>query len=136
MTISTFLSFDGNCREAVEFYGKAFGAKPLIMAYGDAPAEPSFPMTEAVKRLVMHARLETEGNVLLFSDVLPTADFIPGNNISLSLQSADKDKLQQWFIALSEGGQVIMPLAETFWSPVYGMLTDRFGITWHINCAH
>lgn len=136
MSISVFLNFSGNCREAAEFYGKVFDSVPRILTFADAPEEPAFPLTEEARELVMHAQVEACGGIIMLSDVLPGTELLPGNNFTLSLQDGNKAMLTTWFERLSEGGKVIMPLAETFWSPLYGNLIDRFGIGWQVNLPH
>ncbi|MGF9917564.1 VOC family protein [Paenibacillus ehimensis] len=134
MAINVYLTFNGNCREAVEFYAEAFGTeKPQIMAFGDAPPNPEYPLPEEAKHLVMHARLTINGSIVMFSDTFPGTPFTAGNNISLSVVSKNIDEIKTYFNKLKEGGNVGMDLQETFWSKCYGQLTDKFGIPWQFN---
>lgn len=134
MPVEVYLNFKGNCREAVLFYAQVFETEePHIMAFGDAPPNPEYPLPEEVKDWVMHARLSINGSTVMFSDVFPNMPFVEGNNISLSLLSSDEDKLRSWFDRLKEGGTVAMELQETFWSKCYGSLRDQFGIEWQFN---
>ncbi|SYX83414.1 VOC family protein [Paenibacillus alvei] len=134
MSIHPYLNFNGNCREVVEYYADVFGLdKPHIMEFGDTPSDPSHPVPEEAKHLVMHARLNIEGTIVMFSDVFPGMPFQEGSNITLSIVGQDVDKLTSIFHKLKEGGQVGMELQETFWSKAYGNLTDKFGIQWQIN---
>lgn len=134
MPVEVYLNFNGNCREAVLFYAQVFETEvPHIMAFGDAPPNPEYPLPEEAKQLVMHSRLSINGSTVMFSDVFPDMPFVQGNNISLSLLSSDENKLRSWFSQLKEGGTVIMDLQETFWSKCYGNLRDRFGIEWQFN---
>lgn len=133
MTINPYVNFNGNCKEAVEFYGTVFGSKPKIMTFGEMPPNPNFPMSEELKSLVIHACVEICGNNIMFSDSPPDMELICGNNISISLSSNDKKQLTDWFNKLSAGGQVPMPLGETFWSKLYGFTIDKFGIGWQVN---
>lgn len=117
MAINVYLTFNGNCREAVEFYAEAFGTeKPQIMAFGDAPPNPEYPLPEEAKHLVMHARLTINGSIVMFSDTFPGTPFTAGNNISLSVVSKNIDEIKTYFNKLKEGGNVGMDLQETFWS--------------------
>ncbi|WP_424765988.1 VOC family protein [Paenibacillus sp. sgz302251] len=134
MSIIAYLNFKGNCREAVEFYAEVFGTeKPSIMAFGDMPPNPEHPIPEEAKNWVMHAMLMINGSPLMFSDVFPGMPFAMGNNINLMVHSKDADEVKTWFNKLKEGGQVGMELQETFWSKLYGSVTDKFGIEWQVN---
>ncbi len=133
MTINAYVNFNGNCKEAVKFYGKALGATPHIMTFGEMPPNPEFPMPEEMKKLVIHANLDVCGNKIMFSDCPPDMEFICGNNISISLSSNDKAQLTDWFNKLSEDGTVVMPLGEQFWSKLYGFAIDKFGVGWQVN---
>lgn len=133
MAVEAYLNFQGNCREAVEYYAKVFGTEPNIMTFGDAPSDPNHPLPEEAKNLVIHARLSVAGSNLMFSDTFPGMPFTIGNNISLSVSSKDKDELVSWFNQLKEGGKVGMEIQETFWSKCYGNLTDKFGVGWQFN---
>lgn len=134
MAIHTFLNFNGNCREAVEYYATVFAAeKPKIITFGDTPAEPDFPMTKEMKKLVAYTELQIFDTKIQFSDVLPGMPFLVGNNISLTISTNDRVGMRLIFDALKEGGKVEMELAETPWSKFYGALTDRYGIGWQFN---
>ncbi|MDF2651135.1 MAG: hypothetical protein K0Q73_6940 [Paenibacillus sp.] len=134
MAIDVYLNFNGNTREVIEYYAEVFGLdKPQIMTFGDTPPDPSFPLPEEAKNLVMHARLSISGSTVMFSDVFPGMPFVAGNNISLSLVSTDIDEVKSAFHKLKEGGKVGMELQETFWSKCYGSLEDKFGIQWQFN---
>lgn len=138
MKIIPSLSFRGQCREAFEFYAKVLGGR-IVAAhpYGDAP--PDMPVSDArYKDWLMHAMLQVGDQLLIGADMdEPWAPNIgePKNGFDLTLQTDDLDEARRWFEALQEGGKVGMPFGETFWSPGYGSLTDRFGIPWMINVA-
>jgi PhnB protein len=134
MAVNAYLNFNGNCREAVEFYAEVFGTeKPEIMTFGDPPPSSEYPLPEEAKNLVMHTRLNITGSNVMFSDVFPGMPFTVGNNISLAIISKNLDELQSYFSKLKEGGTVGMELQETFWSKCYGSVTDKFGIVWQFN---
>jgi len=134
MAVETYIYFNGNCREAVEFYVKVFGTeKPQIMTFGDTPPDPKFPLPEEAKALIMHTQLKITGSTVMFSDVFPSMPFVAGNNISLTIISKDIDEIKTIFSKLKEGGTVGMDLQETFWSKCYGSLTDKFGIPWQFS---
>jgi PhnB protein len=134
VSIDVYLNFNGNCRDAVEYYAEVFGIeKPKIMSFGDTPPDPNYPLPEEAKNLVMHSRLNISGSNVMFSDVFPGMPFVEGNNVSLSLVSKDLDEVKAIFHKLKDGGKVGMELQETFWSKCYGSLKDKFGIEWQFN---
>jgi PhnB protein len=134
MSINVYLNFNGNCREAVEFYAQVFeNENPQITTFGETPPDPNFTLPEEAKNLVMHSRLNLAGSIVMFSDVFPGMPFITGNNVSLSVQSKNIDEIKAIFNKLTDGGIVGMPLQETFWSKCYGNATDKFGIQWQFN---
>src|SRR5271166_5469842 len=127
MPIQPYLFFDGRCDEAIEFYKSALGAEVrMLMRFGDAPAEAQQHMPQPKDR-VMHARLDVGGTTILASDGQgggsPTFQ-----GFALSVTTQDIDDAKRKFAALSEGGQVRMPLDKTFFSPCFGMVVDRFGV--------
>lgn len=134
MAVNVYLNFNGNCREAVEFYANAFGIEhPQIMTFGEAPPNPDFPLPGEAKDLIMHTRLTISGSNVMFSDVFPGSPFVAGNNISLAVVTTDLEDIKSSFNKLKEGGTVKMELQETFWSKCYGSLTDKFGIEWQFS---
>ncbi|MGE7918659.1 VOC family protein [Viridibacillus sp. NPDC093762] len=134
MAINVYLNFNGNCREAAEFYAEVFNTeKPEIMTFGDSPQNPEYTLPEEAKDLVMHTRLNILGSNVMFSDVFPGSPFIVGNNVSLAVVSDNEEQLKSAFGALKVGGKVTMELQETFWSKCYGSLKDKFGIEWQFS---
>lgn len=134
MAVDVYLYFNGNCREAVEYYSQVFETEqPQIMAYGDNPPNPEYPLPEEAKNLVMHSRLNINGSNLMFSDIFPGSPFIAGNNIGLAYVSKNMDDIKNYFNKLKDGGNVKMELQETFWSKCYGNLKDKFGIEWQFS---
>ena len=134
MSVDVYINFNGNCREAVEYYAQVFGTEqPKMMTFGEVPPNPEFTLPEEAKSLIMHTRLKISGSNVMFSDVFPGMPFTMGNNISLSVVTNDKDEIQSVFNKLKDGGTVVMELQETFWSKYYGSLTDKFGIIWQFN---
>jgi PhnB protein len=132
MTIETYLLFNGNCKEAFEFYASVLGGKiTAMLPHAGSPAETSVP--EDWREKILHARLEIQGQALMASDAPPQyAQRMQGFHISLNTTTAGE--AERIYTALSEGGKISMPLGKTFWSPCFGMLTDRFGTPWMINC--
>jgi PhnB protein len=134
MSVDVYINFNGNCREAVEFYAVVFGTeKPKIMSFGETPPDPNYPLPEEAKHLVMHSRLDIDGSNVMFSDVFPGMPFVEGNNITLSFVNTNIDLIKSLFNKIKDGGTVSMDLQETFWSKCYGIVTDKFGINWQFN---
>ncbi|AGK98353.1 VOC family protein [Clostridium pasteurianum] len=134
MAVDVFINFNGNCREAVEFYAEVFQTeKPQIMFFGDTPPDPEFPIADEAKNLVMYTSLNINGSNVMFSDTFPGMTFTIGNNISLTISSKNIDEIKSLFNKLKEGGTVGMELQETFWSKCYGNVTDKFGIGWQFS---
>ena len=130
MLMQPYLFFNGRCEEAVDFYCSALDAKvEMVMRYRESPepaADQSLPQGWDDK--IMHAAIYVGDLLLMMSDGCDTDGTFSGFSLALSLKSpADVDR---YFNALSKGGKVTMPLAKTFWSPRFGMLTDRFGVSW------
>lgn len=137
--VQPYLFFDGNCAEAVEFYRTALGAEVvMIMRYKESPEPPPPGMIpDNWGDKVMHAGLKIAGNLIMASDGGGCSDGSPKgfHGFSLSLALPDEAAAQKAFAALSQGGQVMMPLGKTFWSPCFGMVTDKFGLGWMVTVA-
>ena len=131
MKIQTYLTFDGTCKQAFEFYAKALGAKiEMMMTHGESPVAEQTPKEWRDK--IMHASLTVGDQSLMGSDQPDSKEPIGGFSVSLSVEKpADAERL---FKALSQGGTVGMEMQETFWAQRFGMLTDRFGVPWMVNC--
>ena len=133
--IQPYLFFGGRCEEALAFYGKALGAKvDLLMRYSESPAAiPPGGLPPGFENKVMHATFHIGATTLMASDGNQAGAKFDGFRLSLDLPTdAAADRA---FAALADGGQVQMPLGKTFWSPRFGMLTDRFGVGWMISVS-
>ncbi len=130
MKIEPYLFFEGCCEEALEFYRKALGAEiTMTMRYKDSPQKGRIPPGAEDK--VMHAHLRIGDAAIMASDGLNSGK--PSfEGFSLVLSPAGEAEARRMFEALAEGGEVQMPLAKTFYSPLFGMVTDRFGMHWMI----
>ena len=133
MLVQLYLHFDGRCEEALEFYAQAVGAKTeMLMRYRDSPEGPPPGVNLAGKESwVMHASFRVGDSVVMASDDC-TGKHGGFAGFQLSLSVADEAEAEQRFTALVQGGQVKMPLAKTFFSPSFGMLVDRFGVSWMV----
>ncbi len=129
---NTYLNFDGNCREAMTFYGKCLQAEPNLTTFSAGPPEMS-ALTKAAPDRILHAELANGPVVLMASDTLPGTPFQQGNNFSISISCETEAEMEKLFAALSESGKVTMPMHDAFWGGRFGMLTDQFGISWMLS---
>ncbi|QDY82077.1 VOC family protein [Paenibacillus polymyxa] len=128
-----YITMDGNAKEAIEFYEKALDAQLLfVQTFGEMPENPDFPIPAEVKERVGHATLKVGETELMFSDTFPGSPFSSGNQVSICITTDSVEQSQKMFDALQQGGQVGMALQETHFSPAYGNITDKFGVTFQI----
>lgn len=136
MQVQAYLNFDGRCEEAIEFYRKALGAEvTTLMRFNDSP-EPCAPgmLPPGAEKKVMHASFHVGETLLMASDCHCTGK--PSfQGISLAINTPSEAQAQKLFAALSDGGKVAQPLSKTFFSPAFGVVADRFGVTWMIHAA-
>lgn len=133
MIVQPYLFFDGRCEEAIEFYRSALGAEvEMLMRFKESPDPDMCPPDSDDK--VMHSSFRIGDTSVLASDgrCLGNPNF---EGFSLSLTVPDEAEAERLFAALAEGGQVQMPLTKTFFSPRFGMVGDRFGVSWMIHVA-
>lgn len=134
LRINPYIILDGHTREAIQFYEKALGAELLgVMSFGDMPENPEFPIPEEAKDRVTHAMIRVGETDMMFSDTFPGQPHEIGNHVTICIVAESVDESNRIFDALSEGGQVEMPMQETFWSPAYGIVKDRFGVTFQVT---
>jgi len=135
MRIEPYLFFNGRCEEALHFYQDAVGASiGAMMRFKDSP-EPhseSCPLPSGWENKIMHSNLTIGESTLMASDGMGNTPSISG--ISLCIAADNVEQAERLFAALSEGGKVDMPLQKTFWAKSFGVLSDRFGVSWMINC--
>jgi PhnB protein len=129
--LNTYLTFDGNCRDAMTFYEKCLGGELHLMPFSDAQGQCDLPAD--AKDRVMHACLSKGGVLLMASDAMPGMALKEGNNFSINISCESRQEIEKLFAALGESGKITMPLQDTFWGAHFGMLTDRFGINWMFN---
>lgn len=128
---TTYLIFDGNCREAMKFYEKCLGADLYLMPFSEAPGD----FAKQAKDRIMHASLRKGIPILMASDTMPGMPFQQGNNFSIAIACENVQEIDRLFAALGENGKVTMALQETFWATRFGMLTDQFGINWMLSLS-
>lgn len=132
MQISPYLSFKGDCEEAFKFYEQHLGAKiEAVFLYGDSPMANTVPADWQDK--VMHGSIRIGEQVLMGADMAGESYQAP-QGVSLSLHMKTAGESEALFPALADGGQVLVPPQKTFWAERFGMLIDRFGIPWMLNC--
>src|SRR6188508_2871722 len=130
--IKPYISFKGNCEEAIDFYKDKLGAEVLFLQrYGDSPMAGKGPDEK-----IMHCTLKVGDSAIMacdnvFQDTNPTT---VGNNISLAVGTKDVAEAERAFERMSEDATIVMPMQETFWAERFGMLTDKFGINWMFDC--
>lgn len=133
MKVSVHLCFDGECEIAFQTYRRVLGGKiTTMLAYGDSPMADQVPLE--CRRRIVHATLEIEDQILAGVDALPGAYEAPqGFYVTLTIEELEKARVI--FDLLGSAGQIRMPFQETFWSSGFGVVVDRFGVPWEINCA-
>lgn len=134
MQLNAYLTFTGNAEEALEYYRSALGGELDVMRFGGTPASAHIP--PGWENKVLHARLETPAGILMASDASPEQAGEPGGRFNLALMIEDEKEAEAVFSKLVAGGQVTMPMDETFWAKKFGMGKDKFGIGWIVNCPN
>jgi PhnB protein len=128
--LNPYISFNGNAREAMEFYTSVFGGELTTSTFGE------YGNTGPGSDGIMHAQLETpSGYTIMAADTPEGMPYEPGTNIAVSLSGDDSDELRGYWTKLSDGGTVAVPLEKQMWGDEFGQLTDRFGIGWLVNIA-
>lgn len=136
-SLSPYLQFQGNCEEAFNFYKSAFGKDfQMISRYGDMPpGEKDNPGMKADPNKIMHVALQLTDESWLMGSDWPEGigPLTIGQNVQISVDTASKDEADKLFGKLSAGGNVHMPLADTFWGSYFGMFVDKFGVNWMVS---
>ena len=132
MNVIPYLSFNGNCREALTFYAELLGG--AVESFVPWQAEMIADIPEATVEHVMHGSITVDGTTIAGADQFGDR-YAPGGNASLMLDIDDLDRAKAVFDALAEGGHAIMPFGETFWAKGYGYCADRYGILWQVNSS-
>ncbi|MCT4560549.1 MAG: VOC family protein [Crocinitomicaceae bacterium] len=137
-TVNIYLTFNGNCKQAFDFYKSIFGGDyPYVGSFGEMPPQAGMEIPESMKDKIMHISLPiSQETMLMGSDTSEhyASDFTMGNNFSISVNTKDPAEAERIFKALAQNGTIKMPLEKTFWEAYFGMLTDQFGINWQVNC--
>lgn len=129
---TTYIHFDGNCREAMTFYQKCFEGELQLNTYPDASGKPSTDPGATI----MHSQVLLGGMPLLMaSDTTPEGPVKAGNNFSVAIECESIEEIERLFNGIGEKGKVRLPLSDMPWGARFGMLTDQFGIQWMFNCT-
>ena len=130
MHLTPYLNFAGNAEEVLNFYKDAFGGEIIMLSrYADSP----MPVDEDWKNKIIHSRLKFDDNLIMISDGPKDYNVGVTDSIQLSVEVEDENKMEEIFNKLAEGGTVKLPLAKQFWGAKFGMLQDKFGISWMLN---
>jgi PhnB protein len=131
--------FNGNCEEAFNYYKSAFQKDfEVLSRFAEMPENPNCVISQSDKNKIMHVSLPiSDGSVLMGCDATSEMgeSFVVGNNMTISINTNSEEETKKLFTALSQDGTVKMPLDKTFWGSYFGMLTNKFGIHWMVNCA-
>ncbi|HXJ44296.1 MAG TPA: VOC family protein [Bryobacteraceae bacterium] len=128
--VNPYISFKGNCREAIGFYKSALSAEVLFtQTMGESPMSDMGPAEN-----IMHCTIKVGNSTIMMCDDLRPGDAVGAGNISLAVGLNDPEEAKRIFDALAQGGSVLMPLQKTYWAEAFGMVTDQFGIRWMVNC--
>jgi PhnB protein len=129
--INAYLTFKGNCSEAMNFYNECLDGKLVLLPVGESPIAQQCPA--AMQNQVMHASLTKGALMLMASDMLAPGGLTVGNNVALSLNCSSEEEIYRFYNSLSAGGQIIDELKTQFWGALFGVFTDKFGIRWMLN---
>ncbi|HEY9179011.1 MAG TPA: VOC family protein [Flavipsychrobacter sp.] len=136
-SINPYLTFNGNCEEAFNFYKSVFGGEfNYLGRFNEMPPQEGKTMPEEESNRIMHISLPIGGGTALMGSDTGgewAQGFTTGNNFSISINADSKEEADKIFNAISSGGQVTMPMADTFWGSYFGMCTDKFGIAWMMS---
>jgi PhnB protein len=129
--INSYLTFSGNCREAMNFYQQCLGGELMFQTVGETPMAEKMP--QQMKDHILHSTLTNGELVLMGSDMVPDNGLMRGNAVSLSLMCSSEDEIKKFYEKLSSGGKADHPIENTFWGALFGDLTDKYGNHWLLH---
>lgn len=129
--ISSYLTFNGNCRDAMSFYQRCLGGELTMQTIGESPMSQQFP--EQMQDSILHAMISNGAFLLYGSDMVPDNGLQRGNAVALMLDCTSEDEIRSCYENLSDGGEATHPLENTFWGALFGDLTDKYGNHWLLN---
>ncbi|WP_246944838.1 VOC family protein [Bacillus pinisoli] len=128
-----YLVMNGNAKEAIEFYKNALNAEVgFVQTFGEMPDNPDYPLPEDAKQRISHATIKVGETELMLSDTFPGQPHQSGNQVTICISTNDAEQSKAMFDELSNGGTVTMPLQETFFSPAYGGVIDKYGVSFQV----
>lgn len=129
--INSYLTFSGNCREAMIFYKECLGGELTLQTIGDSPMASQMPAD--MKDCILHSALTKGDLILMASDMVPESGLVKGNAVSLCIQCSSEEEIRSYYQKLSSEGTADHPLENTFWGALFGDLTDKYGNHWLLN---
>ena len=129
--IYAYIGFNGRCREAMTFYKQCLGGELTLQTVEGSPMEAQCP--SAMKNSILHSALAKDRLLLMATDMVSPEGYTKGNNVALSLNCSNEEEINTFYAALSEHGNIIDPLKPQFWGALFGVFTDKYGITWMLN---
>ena len=139
MKINTYLTFNGNAQQAIDFYQSVFGKSEIqIQRFSEMPPNQGFQIPDEAKDRILHAEIKIGDAVVYISDNFPGTPFNEnsGDIITVTVVDINAEKAHEIYGKLKAGGEELMPIAETFWSPAFGSVTDKFGVKWNISAEN
>lgn len=127
----TYLTFNGNCREAMTFYQECLGGELYVQTVGDSPLSTELPLR--MRKYVLHAMLRADNLVLMATDMVDEVELVRGNSVSIMIRCSSQDEMHKHFENLSRGGKTTYPIEENFWGALFGGLTDKYGNKWLLH---
>ncbi len=129
--INSYLTFNGNCKEAMTFYKDCLGGELNFQTIGESPLSDKMPTQ--MKDCILHATLTKNSLILMASDMVSESGLVKGNAVSLSLNCSSEEEIKNYYTKLSNGGKQNHPIEDSFWGALFGGLTDKFGNHWILN---
>jgi PhnB protein len=133
MRVEPYLMFSGRCEEAIAFYNQAIGAHTtMVMRFDESPEPPMMPLPPHWGKKIMHGSFKVGDTLVMASDGM-SDEPVSFAGVSLSITADNEAQVKQFFDALALGGNIFMPIGKTFWSPCFGMCSDKFGVNWMVG---
>ena len=134
--INSYLTFNGNCREAMTFYQQCLGGELLIQTVGELTLPLAEPMPPCMENCIVHSTLVNDSLIITASDMVPEIGLVKGDAVSLLLNCNSEEEARSFYANLSVDGEATHPLENTFWGAIFGDLTDKFGTHWLVSCEN
>jgi PhnB protein len=133
MRVEPYLMFSGRCEEAIAFYNQAIDAHTtMVMRFDESPEPPMMPLPPNWGKKIMHSSFKVGDTLVMASDGM-SVEPVSFAGVSLSITADNEAQVKQFFDALALGGNIFMPIGKTFWSPCFGMCSDKFGVNWMVG---